>query len=289
MVFLKKPKPMPLSRLESKPPENISMVHTILMNAVAENMDKIKLVESDYYGKGKKAADEVTKWLPSVKAAMSVINVSVLTSATQIEDINRITGDPHRKFKIDTAHFTKTQEAYRKVIDCIPYKFKHINDDLKKLLKYLEMYCLSFYDMDSGIDFDTGKEYEKKRKDWGSRIRYAIKCVTQLVDKFKKSDLLTNEFSGPVKEIGHKTGCLQVAFLLIFPEICEQLRQAMRTVKEWVEADKSYVSFLSYDLADLEQRKDSFLKVVRDLQQRYSSLQFRYCLNHFDTVDKMIM
>ena len=78
------------------------------------------------------------------------------------------------------------------------------------------------------------------------------------------------------KELGQSTNCYQTLFLLIFPDICENLRAAFRNVKEWVDADKNYVSFLSYDLADLEQKKDDFLKIVRDLQQRYSSLQFRY-------------
>ena len=276
MVFLKRSKALGLSRLAQKPPDNMSMVHSILLHALDENAARLKQVENEYYGKGRKAPDEINKWLPSVKAIVVASQLADVNSASQINEIVRITGDPSKRFKGDATELAKTMEVYRKVIDCVPYKFRDIEKDLKLMHKYLEMYCLSFYENDTDVEFDTARDYQTHRIEWSKTIQHAIKSIRHLVDKFKQSELQLRNFNSVSKELGQSTNCYQTLFLLIFPDICENLRAAFRNVKEWVDADKNYVSFLSYDLADLEQKKDDFLKIVRDLQQRYSSLQFRY-------------
>lgn len=282
MVFLKRGRNLSLKGLQEKPSDNLSTVHETLNAGLEETYDLIRKLESSYYGPGKKSQDrvlnDVKKWSSHVKSVVTSSHVGVLQSPDQMEDIIKNAGDPSKKFKVDQFALNKTKEVLRKVQDYVPYKLKPVSDNLKSILQYLEKYCLSFYDSKSGVDFETAKEYEEKRQEWRIVIEDNIETITSLAEKFKKSEsgLTMQDFSAYGKEIGQKGGCLQCMFLALFPEVCENIRIAMKAIKEWIEADQCYALYISYDLTDLEAKKDSFLKSMRDLQQRYASLCFGY-------------
>ena len=279
MRLFKKEKEATLKRLEQKPPGSMAMVYSILTRSINQNLDHIKRCECNFYGKGRTAADDVTRWLPSVKATMLAAELSDLNSASQYDVIIRITGDPSRRFRADAKDLANTKEVYRRMIDSVPYTFKEIEKDLKKIFEYLKMYCLSFYNIGADIAFDTAQDYEEKRINWSDVIERALRSIHHLIDKYKKTELKLKHFSATVREMAQSLGCYQALFLLVYHEICESLREALKAAKEWVDMDRNYVSFISYDLADFEEKKDDLLRVVRDLQQRHSSLQFRLVQN----------
>lgn len=274
MVFLKRLRNLSLKRLEEKPTENLSMVHAILSKAVEEVLEKLKRLEQLYYGKRRDQMDEIKKWGGYVKTVIVAAHVGVFKCAEQLEDITRNANDPSKKFKIDMFQLNKTKEIVRKVQDFMPHKFKEVSEDMKSILEYLLKYCLSFYDPKSEVAFETGKEYEEKRMEWMQTMNECLSSVTDLPRKFRKESLEVQDFSAYGKELGQKVGTYQCMFLVMFPEICENMRLACKAAKLWIEADRSYALFISYDLTDLEIKKDSFLKSMRDLQQRYASLCF---------------
>ena len=210
-----------------------------------------------------------------MKSVLASAQMFELTKVRQMDEIAKKANDPKQKFKADMFLLNKAKEAVRKVQDFVPYKMNDILKDLSTILEYLDKYCLTFYDKEKALDFATAKEYEERRDTWRDTITDSIHMVKSLAEKFRHDGVTTRDFSAYGRELGQKAGCLQYMFLAMFPESCEAVRSACKAITSWIEADASYALYISYDLSDLETKRDHFLKTMRDLQQRYASLCFR--------------
>ena len=275
MPFFIRTRRLSIKRLENKPQESLSVVHTILSSSVKEVLANLKRVERAYYGVGRNAQDELKKWISSVKGVMQVAQISNLVSASKIEEIIKEAAHPQSKFTVDLYDMNKLKESYRKIRDNIPDKFSDILIDLRSILKYLEKYCLSFYDPECEIPLETAQHYEKNRQENEAIIRENFEVITMLPHKFKSSDLWLSDFSSFGIETARKGESTCAPFLVLFPECCERIRIICSTMMSWIKGDSNYALFISNDVKDLEKKKEAILKIVRDLQQNYHQLLFR--------------
>ena len=241
-------------------------------------LDKLRRVERAHYGLGKNAQDELRKWRVSLKNLLMASSQPAFVSSDQIETLLRKSAEPSLKFKYDMYDINKLKECYRKIIEAVPDKFSEVITELKSILKYMEKYCLSFYDMDdeNAVKYDTALDYEKKRRDIAKNVRERLKYVQGMVAKFRTDKFYLSDLSSYGLELSRKADCPHAPFLLIFPECCEHLRTCVTELDNWVEADGNYETFVKNDIADYEEKNLESLKIVREYQQKYHQLGFRH-------------
>ena len=171
----------------------------------------------------------------------------------------------------------KLKEAHRKVRDNIPDKFKEMIMDIKTVLKYVEKYCLSFYNLEdeNEVDYETAKEYEQKRCDLAKDIRERLGTISAMANKFKNDHFYLSDLSSFGIELSRKWDASHAPFLMIFPESCEHIRMSCAGVNSWLDEDASYDVYVANDVKDFEAKKEETLKLLRDYQQKYHQLSFR--------------
>ena len=275
MPFFIRTRRLDIKRLERKPQEDLSVIHVILSGAIKDTQLKLTQLERSYYGPGKTAHDELKKWAPSVKSVMKAAGVSNLVAAAKVEELVKQGLDPKCKFRVDVYDLNRVKECYTKCRGNNPVKFTDILIELKAILKYLEKYCLSFYDPASLIPLETAQHYEKKRSEWIQGIREILKTIDILPHKFKTSELWLSEFSSYGIELARQGECSSAPFLVIFPECCEIIRNTCTAMASWVNADSTYAGFISNDITDLEQKKEEDLRSMQNFQQKYHQLVFK--------------
>ncbi|CAD5124104.1 DgyrCDS12406 [Dimorphilus gyrociliatus] len=234
----------------------------------------IKLAEKQFYD-GKTYIDEIRKWNKCVNTMSKVAELSELSRVWQIEEIIKWCEDPQRKFAVDAKIINKFKECYRKIRDSIPDKFSEIVKQTKKVLKYLDKYCMSFYELEEDINLETARTYETQRKELSAKIKTNVDKVEYLSHKWRTEGLFVYDLGEYGIEVCRRLDVVQAAFLALFPTLCENLRLACDAMLTWVETDKNYSQFLKNDISDLEEKREELLKEVRQHQHRYHQVNYR--------------
>ena len=257
--------------------ENMAVVRAILTSAVKRVRTRLANLEKAFYGPGKGAVQELSKWSRPVKAVLAGAQRSVLSSSHQFDEIFRQVADPKLRFTVDLYDINKVKECYRKVLDAVPHKFNDLIKDIKQIVKYLQKYCLSFYDIKDGDEYylDTGHNYEKQRQDFQKSISDNLDSILSMTQKFKTSNLFSTDFSSFIIEIGRKSDCNSAPFLLLFPAAVESVQNACAAMMCWIDADDNYALFISNDIKDLEEKKKDTEKTAHEQLQKYHHLLFR--------------
>ena len=276
MAFFLRTRRLDIRRLDRKPQENLAMVHKILAASVKDVLENVKKLERGFYGQGKTAQDDIAKYMPCVLVILQASHISHLNSLVAINDIIQRSQDPKINFSVDPFELNKLKECLRKISDVIPTKFTEMVLDLKRILKYLDKYCLSFYDLEGHVYLDTGHYYEKQRRFFRSEIKKYLEKVDILYEKFRKSVLIHSEMSSYARDLARKTNCERAPFLLLFPESCECIRTACSACMSWIDADLNYATFISNDISNLELKKEEVSKVLRACQEKFHQLHFRW-------------
>ena len=276
MAFFLRTRRLDIRRLDRKPQENLGMVHKILAASVKDVLENVKKLERGFYGQGKTAQDDIHKYTPCVLVILQASHISHLNSLVAINDIITRSQDPKINFSVDPFELNKLKECLRKISDVIPARFTEMVLDLKRILKYLDKYCLSFYDTEGHVYLDTGHYYEKQRRFFRSEIKRNLDKIDILYEKFRKSVLIHSEMSSYARDLARKTDCQRAPFLLLFPESCECIRTACSACMSWIDADSNYATFISNDINDLELKKEEVSKVLRTCQEKFHQLHFRW-------------
>jgi hypothetical protein len=277
MAFFLRTRRLDLKRLERKPQENIDVVHVILKASIRDVKDKLRRLERQFYGAGKTARDEVTKWSIVMKSILATVHMGEITNSWQVDEIIKRADDPTIHFTIDLFNLNKLKECYRKIRDTVPSKFSDIVLDCRSILKYLEKYCLSFYNPDEDLHFETAQHYEAKRREFNETIRTNIDAINIVSEKFRasKRGLRASDLNQYGVDLAWKTDCSNTAFLVLFQSCCDHIRVTLDAMTSWIDADSSYPIFIKNDVSDMEKKKEESLKHVRDLQQKFHQLGFR--------------
>ncbi len=276
MAFFLRTRRLDIRRMERKPQENLGVVHTILTAAVKDVLDKLKKLERGFYGLGRNATDEIRRWVPCCRAVMHAAQLPHLNSLVTINDIITKSQDPRIQFTLDAFELNKFKECLRKINEAVPVKFSELVLDSKRILKYLEKYCRSFYQIENGIFLDTAHHYEKQIRYHSGDIRHTLDKIDAMYEKFRTSVLTPAEMSPYARELAQKHDCLHFPFLLLFPESCECIRTVCSTMSSWITADENYATFISNDINDLAQKKEEVSRVLRDSQAKFHQLHQKW-------------
>lgn len=274
MAFFVRTGRLDLRRLENKPQESLQIIHRILSAQISNIIRSIKLEEKNFYI-GKTHIEEIRRWNKCVNTMSKTAELSELSRVWQIEEIIKWCEDPHRKFAVDAKMVNKFKDCYRKIRDAVPDKFSDLVNKTKTVSKYLEKYCMSFYDLEEDTDLDTARTYELQRKEYLAKIKKNVDKVHILSHKWRTEGLFVYDLGDYGIEICRRLDIVQAAFLALFPTLCENLRLACDAMLTWVEADKNYSKFLKNDISDLEEKREELLKEVRQHQHRYHQVNYR--------------
>ncbi len=265
-----------IRRLDRKPQENLGTVHKILSGAVKDSIDKVKKLERGFYGLGRHAQDEITKYMPYVLAVLQASHISHLNSLVAINDIIQRSQDPNIQFEVDPFALNKLKECLRKISDVIPAKFSELVLELRRILKYLDKYCLSFYDIEGHVFIDTGHYYERQRRFLRNEVKRHLDRIDILYEKFRKSVLIHTEMGSYARELARKTDSERAPFLLLFPESAECIKVACSACMSWIDADSHYATFIANDINNLGLKKEEVSKVLRTCQEKFHQLHIRW-------------
>ena len=275
MPYFLRTRRLDLQSLDTNPPENLALVHAILLGAVQGVQDKLKRTERNFYRPSKNALSELKKWAQHLNCVLQDARRPQLCASWQIDDVTGRGMDPSRKVDVRVFDINKLRESQRKVLDAVPNRFTDIILGLRRILKYLEKYALSFYDLASDVFLETAHNYERQRKDYICEIRKNVDSVLVLFEKFKGDGLSLSDMTFSSRELARKADCVNAPFLLLFPEICENLYNACSLIITWIAADANYSTFLANDITDLEQQMGDLSKALRDFQHKFHQLNFR--------------
>lgn len=274
MVYLKRTKQSYIKLLEDKAPRNITEVYNILNRSVDDCLARLQVVEEQFYGKGVTPLEEVRKWVSPIYSIILASGVSVVTSKSQVDDILRTVGSQSKKAKADVSAMNKMHEACRKVLERCPYSFKDILVDMYSLATHLDRYCSSFYDINEP-GFDTVKDYEEKRNSWKKEIHRSLGMLKSLPLKFKGDGIIMADLGNFGKELAAKAEAFKVAFLFIFPQSCDNIRQTCKIMKEWIQTDRSYPQYVMYDVVEMDEKKREYTRAIAEIQRRCFTLAYR--------------
>ncbi len=275
MAFLLRTRRLDINRMDLKPQENLEVIHAILTATINTTLDKLKQLQIRYYGKGVTPEQEAKKWATSVTNMMRSVRLSNLTTEWQVDDVIRRASDPKMKFTLDIYELNKLKECRRKIVETVPERFKEIIVELKKVLKYLELYCLSFYDHDNDAKLETASQYEIQIQHYKNEILTYLDTLQTMGNKFRNTGFYYSDLSSLGRELCRKADCQNAPFLMIFPEACECVRETCWNMTSWIRHDVNYAAYLAHDISDLEKTKLEIAKMLRNNKHKFHKVNFR--------------
>ena len=264
-----------IDRLERKPQENMSVVYTILRTGIGHTEDKLRRVERLYYGASKDAATDARKWITPVKSVMNDVHLTRFTLVWHIEKVIQLSDHLRGNFDADPYNINKLRELMKKVQHFVPDAFSDITDDLRRIVKYLDKYCVSFYSLDGDVVFPTAEHYEKERRQFRATIKRSIANIAALPHKFQTTGLSDTDLSSYGEELCRKADCADAPFIVMFAEVCENVRTACGAVRSWIDADVSYSEFVGNDIGQMERDIDAALAPLRKLEDQFYHTQYQ--------------
>lgn len=270
---------MDLKLLETEPQKSLDTVHSILTDSIQDLESRLRQLQSSFYGRGREAVDELSRWAGLLKRVVNGAKVPGLFSADQMEEISWKQAEGRGAFANDLLTMHQMMECCHKTMEAVPgAQLNELLAEARRLLGYLEKYCVSFYDPDRDPLIETAAAYEKQRRRYIHLINDLIARIYLLAEKFKASGgegLRMSDLSGYSVELARRTDAVHAPFLLLFPEACENVRLALSTMRSWVEDDRNFAAFLENDAKELDARRTELKKQVRTLSQSYHQLGFR--------------
>lgn len=264
-----------IRRLERKPQESLSVIYAIMRASASEAEDKLRRVERLYYGASKNALNDARKWATPVKSVMNGVHLSRFTLAWHIEKIIQLSDHLRDNFDVDRYNVNKLRELTKKIQHFLPDAFSEIVDDLRRIVKYLDKYCLSFYNLENEVVYGTAKDYEKERHRLFATIKKSVDKVTALPHKFQTTGFGETEVSSYGEELCRKADCADAPFIVMFAEVCEIVRTACSAVNSWIDADANYGEFVGNDIRQMETDIDHSGEPLRKLEDQFYHTHYR--------------
>ncbi|XP_048754088.1 intersectin-1-like isoform X2 [Ostrea edulis] len=268
-----------LENLSLERPQNLQSFYEAVEEALKKIENHLRFVELEYYGADRSPDEEIKFWLPALTIVMGHAKTGILVSKQQLKDVfdlyERSIGDPTMVVKLDKEAVQTTLEVMNKVELYIRQKFKDIMNGILLVLGFMKKYCLSFCGIVGDNYLETATNYEKQRRELAEAIKINLDDIPVMMDKFENDGLRISELGSVPRRIAERVQCGHIPFLVMFSGACENIRNACIGVRKWIQADDGYATFIQFDITDLEKKKETCGKLLRDLQVRVSHLDHR--------------
>ena len=251
--------------------------------AVEENIqtieNKLKILEFSFYGSNNGPQDFVKMYLPEVEKTMAFCKLSFFRWHRQMEDLflnyERSIGDPTMEVEFDKDNVENVLLLIRKVVTVLQTGYSDIVSSIFHLVDQLKKYCLSFMGADGDPYLETAINYERQRREYVAAIKLNLDDIPLMAERFEAEGMMIQEMGSVPRKIAEKCECEHVPLLVMFPAACENIRNACIGIRRWIQADSGYPTFLQHDVAELEIKRDSKKKLLRDIQARSSQIEHK--------------
>lgn len=264
-----------LQGLSLHPPKHLKEVRSILVREIAQIGRLVSDLEQAYFGFGKNIDDELSRVVPHVQLLMRVGHVPRANTKKIVDRLIKDIYHGHIKFEGDSLSLNTLKSCYTKTRQFVSKEFKIITEPCAKIFNYLCKYCVSFYNTDSDCQLDTAAQFEEQIQSFKSTIEDNLQNIQDLEEQFKTDGLSMDQFSDQVRNLGELHLCTKAPFLLMFSEVCANIRLACYTMTKWITADESFASYLRYDVDDLEKRRNKRMRWMRDAREKFHTLTYR--------------
>lgn len=262
--------------LVNERPQSLQSFYDVMTEAIQEVELRLHLTEKGFYGEYGTPEREIKHWLPAINTVLKATRVPTVQSMAQLEQINFHVKELGQAKAVDECLMDQVYQSVNKTLGCIKTEFGPLTNEVQRLADFVSKYCLSFADSTKDPYMETVIAYQRQINDFKETVRKYLENIQTMVSMFHADGLQFVHFrDSDVAGIGYKAECTHAAYLLIFPEACENIRLALKALLKWVEEDKTYAGFVRVDMSDLEKQKIGRAKHLRDVQQRSFQLDFK--------------
>lgn len=259
--------------LETERPQSQDTVRHILLNAVGEVEKKLATIDQTFRGRAKTYSDCIRKYVPPILAMMKLNEINVIFNKAQVDRILNYICPP------DTHIGSRMlRDIYEKTLQYVPDCFQEIFKDLKRILFFLDKYCLSFSTTEQKKYMDTAFHYEQKRQELINLININIEDVGKNFERFCNDGLDLKCFGIQVNDIARACECDTVLFLLMFPQACVNIENACKGIRMWIQTDEEYADYIKDDIETIEKKIESHTRAVRQFLSKSHQLEVQ--MNH---------
>ncbi|KAK2147802.1 hypothetical protein LSH36_535g03018 [Paralvinella palmiformis] len=288
-----------LEDLKNERPKSISAVRQALREAVDKMETELQTIERDFYG-GATCDDDIRSVKPHVRRLCAAFNVTYIHGSYQLDEIlaqcRDLADDDENAIERQTVEMVSRYEE--KIRNFVPSKFEDMIRDAEEMIGFMEKYLLSYYNSNSNNNSNSNKttynsnskkqnknkddqyletaiHYEEKRHELKDAILSHLRNITYMSRMYYDKGTPVKVFGLAINELARRRDCGDLPFLLIFPQCCQNIRNACHGIRKWIESDEQYAAFLACDVADLDQKRAEQLRRMRDAQHSHYVVEHR--------------
>lgn len=137
---------------------------------------------------------------------------------------------------------------------------------------------------------DSALKYQERRKKYFKLIRKNIKNLRLLAEKFDDGTtegVVVDDFSEETKKLSDRYDCDLIQVILIIPDHSLLLRSCIHTLREWIDYDRSYPSYILSDMKETDKKKKNLnsLKHVNELMNNQLLYRIRMLKQSMDQLE----
>lgn len=268
-----------IDQLALERPQSLQIFRECVAKALIAIERRIELLQQSYYGPENNIEQEINKWLVPLSKVLRENRITYFLCKTQLDDavarFRKSEGDPTMVVDFDKASLAIVIDTVDRVLQYLKTGFADIIKDLKMIGEYMWKYCLSFSGEEGDVYLDTAVNYEKQRKEFYKAVLFNLDDIVNMAEQFETKGMRVQELGFVARDYAERCKATHAPFLVIIPQAFENLRNSVSGLRMWLEADECYVDFIKYDVAELEAKKETQEKQLRDLQVKCSNCEHK--------------
>ena len=230
-------------------------------NSITNLFYSLQQIEQTFWCGGSSHEDVIRSVITDIRTTMENFNVTYIHASYQISEIHLLAQNKtHDKLALDSV-----TDYHKTLLQFVPNFFTPLIEDLKQCTACMKRYLLSFFHGKRDAYVEIAVHYEMKRREMERIMNHHMKNIDNMANGYKSQrGLHVKMFGFGTNELARKCDVGDVPFILVFPEACANIRNSCEAAQAWIKADEEYAEFLKMDILELERKRDSQLRTVRE-------------------------
>lgn len=268
-----------IDQLALERPQSLPIFRDCVTKGLIAIERRIELLQQSYYGPDLDIEQEIKKWLMPLAKVLKENRISYFLCKSQLDDavlkFRKSEGDPTMVIDFDKESLAIVIDIVDRVLQYLKTGFADLIKDLKMVTEYMWKYCLSFSDAEGDLYMDTAVNYERQRKEFSNAVHFNLDDIINMAEQFETKGMRVQELGFVARDLAERCKATHAPFLVIIPQAFENLKNAVVGLRKWIAADEGYADFITYDVAELESKRDAQEKVIRDFQVKCSNCEHK--------------
>lgn len=275
-----------LSDIQKERPTSIQNVRQALHKAIHDTEVQLNDVERSFYG-GQNFMENIREMSIHCRELMPVFQISNWNDSEQTQSIWKKVTSPSCVDDYEK-HMASIRELHTfdlKLKEFLPDKFQGILSDIRNIVHHIKKYLLSFYKGKNEAYLETCHHYQRRTAEFDEAIDMHLKNVEDMAKAYRGEGLGVKHFGLHVNEVARACSCGDLPILLAIPQVSQNIRNSLKGLVKWLEADEEYVDFLRNDLKSLEVKREVELNKLNVHKDTCWTLEHRLQNTHREAMD----